>query len=378
MKNNIFKDYIYPIAVFSGGMIGVGFLSLPYIALHVGIWMMLCYFIILTALMVVINLIFCQISLKTPDFRRFPGFAKYHLGKWGGVAALVLTIVGAIGSLLVFLIVGGQFLSDVLMPLFGGSTILYTIIYFIAASIIVFWGIRIIARAEFWILVFLFITLLLVFIEGFYHIKISNIFVGEPLGFSSTKALELFLPYGPILFALWAVGLIPEVEELLIGRKGLLKKIITISTITVSALYFLFVLLILGISGRQTTETALTGLHGFLGNSLISMSLLAGMFATFTAFITQGIILKKVFMYDLGIKHWHALVMTCFTPLILLLLGFNSFIPLLSFFGGVLFGVFGIMILLMYKKIGGKNIVIYPLSLVFLLGVAYEIIYFIK
>ena len=70
--------------------------------------------------------------------------------------------------------------------------------------------------------------------------------------------------------------------------------------------------------------------------------------------------------------------MTCFTPMILFLLGLKSFIPLLSFTGGVFLGIDGILILLMYKKIGGKNIIIYPLSLVFLLGVIYEIIYFIK
>ena len=80
MSSNIFKDYIYPIAVFSAGMIGVGFLSLPYITLQAGIWLTLLYFLVLTALVVVINLIFCQISLKTPDFKRFPGFVGYYLG----------------------------------------------------------------------------------------------------------------------------------------------------------------------------------------------------------------------------------------------------------------------------------------------------------
>jgi len=34
--------------------------------------------------------------------------------------------------------------------------------------------------------------------------------------------------------------------------------------------------------------------------------------------------------------------------------------------------------LLMYKKIGGKKAVIYPLALVFLLGIIYEIIYFVQ
>jgi amino acid permease len=374
MQKDLFKNYIFPIAVFSGGIIGVGFLSLPYVAMKVGIWVMLIYFVLLTAMVVSINLIFSEISLKTPDYKRFPGFAKYYLGKWGGIIALICTIAGSMGSLLVFLIVGGGFLSNVFMPLMGGNAIIYTFIYFLAASIIVFCGIKMIAKAEFWILVFLFLSLFFVLIEGFSQIKLSNIFIVNP----DFKILDLFFPYGPILFALWAMGLIPEVEEMIIGKKKLLKKIIAISTIMVSALYFLFVLLVLGISGSQTTEIALTGLSGFLGHNLLVMSLLAGTLATFTAFITQGIILKKVLMYDLGIKHWQAFIMTCFTPLILFLLGFNSFIFILSILGGFLFGISGIMVLMMYKKIGGKNIIIYPLSLVFLLGIIYEIIYFIK
>ena len=90
MVKGIFKDYIYPIAVFSGGMVGVGFLSLPYITLQAGIWTTLLYFLVLTALVVAINLIFCQISLKTPDFKRFPGFVGNYLGKWAELFAMIL------------------------------------------------------------------------------------------------------------------------------------------------------------------------------------------------------------------------------------------------------------------------------------------------
>ncbi len=374
MVRDLFRNYVYPTVVFAGGMIGVGFLSLPYIASHVGIWLMLLYFLIITVLVVSINLIFCQISLKTPDFKRFPGFARYHLGKWGGAIAMVCTIIGAIGSLLVFLIVGGRFLSDILIPVLGGTVVSCTIVYFLAASIIVYLGIKIISRAELWILGFLVLSLLLVFVEGFSQIKLSNVLISN----FRFQTSNLFLPYGPILFAMWAVGLIPEVEEMIVGRKKLLKKIVTIATMAVSVFYFLFILLILSITGSHTTETALTGLKDFLGSDLIIVSLLAGTLATFAAFITQGIILKKVFMYDLGVKHWQAFVIACFPPLILFLVGFDSFISILSFFGGFFFGIFGIMILMMYKKIGGKNIIIYPLSAVFLLGIIYELIYFIK
>ena len=373
MPNNLFKNYIYPIAVFSGGMIGVGFLSLPYIALHAGIWLMLGYFLVMTALIIAINLMFCQISLKTPDFKRFPGFVGHYLGKWAEFFAIILTILGTFGVLLVYLLIGSQFLASVFQPIFAWSNFVYELIYFLMVSIIIYFDIKVIAKVEFWIIILLFLSLFAAFIEGFSHIKLSNIFVQNTIGFNN-----FFLPYGALLFAFWGIGLIPETEEMLAKNKKNLKKIIAISTVIISVFYFLFILLILGITGSKTDPTALAGLKNFLGDGVVIISLLLGALATFTAFITQGIIFKKTLMFDLKIKHWQAFVMTCFPPLILFLLGLKSFIPLISFTGGVLLGINGILILLMYKKIGGKNIIIYPLSLVFLLGVIYEIIYFIK
>jgi len=374
MANNLFKDFIYPIAVFSGGMVGVGFLSLPYIALQSGIWIMLCYFLVLTALVVGINLIFCQISLKTPDFKRFPGFVGHYLGKWAESFAMISVILASIGILLVYLLIGGQFLNSILHPLFSGSILLYVLVYFILASIIIYFDIKVVAKAEFWIIILLFLALLLVFVQGFSHIKIGNILSDN----WSRSVANSFLPYGTLLFALWGVGLIPEVEEMIIGKKKRLKTIVTVSTIVTSVFYFLFIFLILGITGEQTDPTAFAALRNFVSPALVSVCLLMGALATFTAFITQGIIFKKTLMFDLKIKHWQAFVMTCCPPLILFLIGLNSFIPLLSFVGGVLLGIDGILILMMYKKIGGRNIIIYPLSLVFLLGIIYEIIYFIK
>jgi len=392
MIKNLFKDYIYPIAVFCGGMVGVGFLSLPHVAMRSGIWTMLLYFLVLTAMVVAINLIFCQISLKTPDFKRFPGFVGYYLGKWPKFFAMISVILGTIGVLLAYLLVGGQFLSSVFQPIFSGNILAYVFVYFFIVSVIIYFDIKIVARVEFWVMALLFLAVLFIFIAGFSQIKLSNIFFSRQGGIP-LSGTNLFLPYGPLLFALWGIGLIPEVEEMLAGPNGRskdspkrrLKTIITVSTIIISGFYLLFVFLILGITGERTDPTALAGLKSFLPEAVVSVALLIGALATFTAFIMQGIIFKKTLMFDLKIKHWQAFVMTCFPPLILFLLGLNSFIPLLSFVGGVLLGINGILILLMYRKIAclpagrvAKNITIWVLSFVFILGVIYEIVYFIK
>lgn len=372
----IFKQYIYPVAVFSGTMIGVGFLALPYITLRAGAWVMLAYFIAITALVVFISLIFAEISLKTPDFKRFPGFVGHYLGKYAQTFAVLSAIFAIFGVLLVYLIVGGQFLDSALRPILQGNLLTYTLIYFLLATLIVYFDIKAVSRAEFWVLLFLLASLVFIFFQAFPMIRASRIYFDY---FKSSRAIsDYFLPYGALLFSLWGIGIIPETEEMLRGDKKRFKRIIAYSVIGVSIFYFLFTCLILSVSGSSTTQTALTGLEKFLGRQFLPVALLAGALATFTAFITQATILKKIFIYDLKIRPWQAFVMTCFTPLILLLSGLNSFIHLISFIGGVLVGVDGIFILMMYRKTGGKNIIIYPLAIIFLLGIIYEIFYFIK
>jgi len=369
---DFFKKYIYPVAVISGSIIGVGFFSLPYIAMKVGVWPMLAYFLILSIIVVIIHLIFAKISLKTPDFKRFPGFVGYYLGKKWGFFSLFSTIIASYGVLLVYLIVGSEFLKNILQPYLGGGDFLYALVYFIFISLIIWLGIKAVSKIEFWVLCLLFLSIIFLFIKGFGQINFSNFLISEPLSFSN-----LFLPYGPILFSLWGVSLIPEAEEMIKGNKKSINKIIIISTLIPVIFYLFFTFLILSITGAQTTESAFVGVKNFLGNGTAIVVFLAGLFTTITACIAQGLTLKKVFVYDLKIKNWHAFVITCSVPLILFLLGLKSFVGIISFIGGVLLGVDGILIMLMYKKIGGKNIIIYPLSLIFLLGIFYEIVYFI-
>jgi len=92
----------------------------------------------------------------------------------------------------------------------------------------------------------------------------------------------------------------------------------------------------------------------------------------------MGLTLKKVFWYDLKLKKNLAWVITCFIPFFFFLIGIKNFIPVIAFVGGVMLGIDGILILLMYKKIRPKNLLVYPLILIFLGGILYEIVYFLK
>jgi len=372
MFKKLFKNYIYPVATLSGTIIGVGLFSLPYITSKVGVWIMLAYFLVLGILVIIVHQIFGELSLKTPDFKRLPGFAKTHLGRKGEVVAYITTIIGILGSLLAYLIVGGEFLNSLLSPVLGGNNFIYTIIYFVIGALVIYFGIKAIAKVEFWGLVLFVIILIAIFFRAQPFLKIENLsFVFD--------AKYLFLPYGAILFSLWGATLIPEVEEMLGSEKRLIKKIIPISILIPIVVYLFFILLVLGITGPQTTESALTGLKNFLGDGVVSLCLFFGILTTFTSFIALGLTLKKVFIFDLGLKKIHAFIITCFTPAVLFLLGLKSFILVISFIGGVLLGVDGVLILLMYKKIKPKrSILIYSLAVIFLVGIIYELVYFLN
>lgn len=370
------SQWIYPISTLSGTIIGVGFFSLPYITSKVGFWIMLVYFFGLGILVILIHQFFGELSLKTPDLKRLPGFAKMYLGNLGEKIAFFSNILGGFGAILAYLIVGGEFLTELLSPFFGGGNLIWTLIYFFTGAILIFFGIKIIAKIEFWGLIGFFLILILIFFRSKNFINFENLFLTN--NWSIIKNY-LFLPYGVILFSLWGANLIPEIEEMLAEKKYLLKKVIIFSILISIFVYLFFIYLILGITGKQTTETALIGLKKFLGGEILSLVLFFGILTTFTSYLTLGLTLKKVFWYDLKIKKNLSWAITCFLPLNLYLIGINKFIPVISFVGGTMLGIEGILILLMYQKIRPeKKLLIYPLSLIFLLGIIYEIIYFIK
>jgi len=366
------KKIVYSVSILSGTIIGAGVFSLPYITKISGWWTMLLYFLVLGALVTVIHLFFAELTIKTDDFKRLPGFARVYLGKKGEWIALFSGILSLFGIILAYLILGGEFLTDFLSPLFGGSKIIYTLLYFSLGAVLIFYGIKIISKIEFWGLILFFLVIIFIFFKAIPLIRIDNLFL------KTGTIKDIFLPYGPILFSLWGVALIPETEEMLAKEKFLLKKIIPIAIIIPIIVYLFFIFLILGISGSQTTPSALTGLRVFLDDRIASLVFFFGVLTTFTSFIAAGLTLKKVFWYDLKINKNIAWLITCFLPLIVFLAGVNQFITVISLVGGIMMGINGILILLMYKKIKPKSIFVYPLILIFFGGIIYEIIYFLR
>jgi len=376
------KKFFQALAILIGHIIGVGIFSLPYIAARVGIVMMLFYFLIISLVVILFELLYGEAILRTKGKHRLSGYAEKYLGNWAKYLAFVSSGLGAIGALLAYIIVGGGSLGAILIPLLGGTSSLYIFIFFALGALLIYVGIKSIAQTEFILLIFFFVILGLIFYKGFSVINLDNLFVFD--------IKYLFLPYGAILFSLAGTSMIAEVKELLIDKAKNLKRVIILATLIAGFVSLFFTFLILGITGSDTTPEAIIGLKNHLGNGVVVLALLFGLLATFTSFLTMGLTLKKTLWYDFKVNKHISWAVACFLPLSLYLFGLTDFIKIISISGGTLLAINAILMIFIYLKAKthgdlepGYNlklpkILVYSLILFFILGALYQLIYFIR
>ncbi len=372
------KKFFQALALMVGHIIGVGIFSLPYVAARVGIVTVLFYFLIITLVVILFELLYGETILRTREKHRFPGYVEKYLGNWVKYLAFFSSGLGSISGILAYIIIGGGFLGAILIPILGGGSLLYILIFFGLGALLIYFGVKSIAQTEFILFIFFFIILGLIFYKGFPVINLDNLFVFD--------VKYLFLPYGAILFSLSGMSIIPEIKELLIDKAKNLKRVIISATLIAALVSLLFTFLILGITGSDTTPDAITGLKDRLGNGVVILALLFGILATFTSFLTGGLTLKKILWYDFKVNKHLSWLIVCFLPLALFLFGLTDFIKIVSISGGVLLSTNAVLMILIYlkaKKMGDMKpgytinlpkVFIYFLVLFFIVGAVYELI----
>lgn len=368
-------SFLSALAVFLGTVIGVGIFSLPYVALKAGFFVLFLYFLFMGFFAIIIHSIYGEICLGTRDNLRFPGQVEAYLGKNWKKVSFFTACLGITGALLAYLIVGGDFLTSFFAPYFGGGTVFYTVLFFLLGSWFIFRDIKSISFIEISLLV-AFFGILFVFLAKAAPLIDVRHFSGVDLNF-------LTFPYGVVLFSLWGTSIIPEIEEVLGEHRSLLKKVLATGIIISAITYLLFVLAIFGVSGPETSKEAMAGVADALGNT-VKFGFIFGVIACFTSYISLGLTLKKIFIYDFKIPSSLSLAITCLVPLALFLLGFREYIDIIGLTGAVTLGIEGAFIVFIYKvflkqKLSRKmNPVFYLLPFIFALGVAFEIFYFVK
>jgi len=287
------KNVPRAIAMLCGTVIGAGVLGIPYVIAQAGFLVGLLSILVLGLAVLFLNLFIGEIVLRTPGNHQLPGYAEKYLGIWGKRVFMLSMIFGIYGALIAYLIGEGRSLSAI----FGGEPLLFSLGFFIIASFLVHKGIKSISKSEGFLVSIVLGLVLLISLFAFFSGKFNftNLY-------SEFSLINFFIPYGVILFSFVGGAAIPEMKECLIKDKTAMKKSIIIGSLIPVLAYVIFAFIVIGVTGINTTEIATVGLGESLGSFALILGNLFAAVAMFTSFLTLGLAMKEIYMYDYKMK----------------------------------------------------------------------------
>ncbi|MGM5485017.1 MAG: aromatic amino acid transport family protein [Nanobdellota archaeon] len=332
---------IRAITLLIGTTIGAGILGIPYALYRGGFLTGLIVAVVVALAMIFINLFIGEITLRTNKTYELSGYASKYLGVKGRNIMVITMVLGIYGSLVAYLIGQGEVLEALLpvTPLQG------TIIFFLLASMLLYKGLSVIGRFEQWMVIGIaLITIAL------YFMSVGNINADYLTGFNG---MNIFMPFGVLVFAFKGMVAIPEMKEELCKNKRKLKKAIIIGGLLPLALYIVFSFVVIGTSavefGSGETMANLV-LDETLGKTAGLLMNVFAFFAMATSFLSLGLALKWVFHLDFGLSNKISWLATIIPPIAVVLLGLTSFISTLGYVGAVTGGLQAVLVVVMHNR----------------------------
>ena len=337
-QDNKFLQFSEATATMIGTVIGAGILGIPFAVVKVGFVPGLFMMLVLAVAMIVLELMFVEVSLRTKKDHEIPGYGGLYLGLHAQMVALFAGVIGGYGTLLAYMIAQG----DILQALLGGSATVWSLLFYLMGSYIVYRGLGAIRVIELIMTLGIFTIMFLIGLTAHPHI--------DSLNLAYTDLSQLIVPYGVLIFALSGITAIPQVRKQMVGSEKKLPHVVIVANILVVAMYILFMWLTLGVTGASTTEVATIGLGQRIGPSMLLMGNILAFFTITTSFVTVGLSIRRLFHYDYNFSRFKAWVSTIMIPLVFFLFGARSFIQVVGIVGGVIMGTQSIIIILAFWK----------------------------
>ena len=339
------------IAVLIGTIIGAGVFTLPYVAVHSGLAITLIWLIIVSFIIIYLHLAFGEIVLRTKKEFCLPGYVGHYLNSSAKKLILLITFFTFSFSLLIYLLLGSQFLKVILNSVWTSFSfpqgLLVVLLWLVLSSVVLSKSKRL-SRINFYLSFALLFVFFIIIIFALPHFKTGNINL-----FNFTNHWGWLIPYGVLFFALNGMVAIPEAAKVLQikeGSKKKLKKVIIIGTLVPVLCYLVFILAVVGASGSSTTLEAIEGLKGILGNSIILLGAILGFLAVSTSYLIFASYIKNSFINDFKWSRFISYFLVIIGPLLLYCLHVENLVKLISFMGGMLGGLEGVMLVLVLRK----------------------------
>lgn len=326
------------VALIVSSTIGAGIIGLPYAISLVGPVLGVVYLVVFGLLMMYMNLLVGEIAIKTHQDLQLVGLAKRYLGSWGKYLMLVLMYFIIIGALVVYIIGTGESLAA-LLP---GGQFMWSLIFFGAASLVIFKGMSTLKTIELVLMVGILAVVTFLSLVSLPAIEMAN--------FSYIHVGALLAPYGVALFSFHGAVSIPEAHILLKDNNKDFRKAIIYSSIINIIIYVVFSLVIVGVTGTATTQVATIGLGEVLGPVIFTLGNIFAVLAMGTSFLILSIALRNSIQWDLDIKPLWAGFIAMVVPLLIFLAGMREFIRAIDIVGGVLISIELLLLLLIYWR----------------------------
>ncbi len=337
------KNLLIAIATLVGTIIGAGILGIPYVIAQAGFWTGILDIVVLGGIVLLLYLYLGEVVLRTKGLHQLPGYAEKYLGKIGKRLMVFAMLFGNYGALIAYIIGVGAALTAI----FGGSSLMYSLIFFAVMALIIYIGLKAVGESELAMLPFIIGVILFITIASISKIDVIN--------FTSFNLSKVLIPYGVILFAFLGASAVPVMREQLIRNEKQLKKAILIGGLIPIVAYLIFAVAIVGVTGMTTTEVATIGLGTVIGKYMVIVGNLLAIITMSTSFLALGLALKEVYNYDYKLNKKLSWLLTVTPPLVIAVLGLTTFIKIIGLSGVIAGGVEGTLITLMALKAKKKG-----------------------
>jgi len=340
---------LLPVGIMAGAVIGAGIFSLPYVFVQVGILNGLLFLAIATVVVTLVHLFYADLILRTSGTHNFVGYSRIYLGKVGGFFAVFMSVLQMILVLVIYLILSQSFINLIL----GGTSLVSLFIFWIIGSLAIFLTLRRLALVESLIIAGVIAIIAFVFIVALPDLASVS------LGSVSPSVNGFLLVIGPILFALG--GRAAVVESVKYARKPKnVKWGIVWGTVVPAIVYAVFVLAVValsysaGLGQAGVSEDAVSGLINNIHPILLVLIGILGLLSILSSYIAIGFDVNNILAVDLRWPFLLRFITIALVPLGLYLYGFQDFIQLVSFSGGVLGALAVIFMTLMWHRAATK------------------------
>lgn len=333
--------FLESLATVAGAGIGTGILTLPYAINKIGISGTLIALVVAFIISLFTYYIIADLTINSKNSTQLLGILQEHVfkGKYKNLFTNIFFVIFAIiliENLIVYILCA----TDIIVNLFGLPIIVAKILFYIAASLVISFGIKGVGVGEKFSVILISIVIGVLIIMSLFNVQ-------NTLNFSMGSFTGITAVYGLFMFAFSTIFSIVQVTNNIENIKDI-KKVVTGGLLINASLTILFAVAAL-LGSKEITEVATIGLAESLGSPIIkTMCSVFVLLAMFSSYWTIGLALADVVEDQFKINKKIAWIISTIPTILLAILLPLSILDYVKIGAGALSIIVGIIVLPAY------------------------------